>query len=327
MTQAKKMPYKTAFYPLFSLKMRQFGYKSPRNRLKTPPAVTIHRENFCPKKFVSKERDSETGLYYYGARYLDSRTGRWLSGDPAMGEYVPSAPINDDARKRNGNLPGQGGVFNYVNLHVYHYAGNNPVKLKDPDGNVIIPFAATFNMSDRRVQLGNSPDELISTDGCYITTFANIGYELYTGQHVGNKYGSDRKTSVTGINSLKGIFKTGSGDLSGRATLDTIFGEGRWDYFTKDGQADKGGLLARLTELDESEQKYMIMGVFDLSSADSVAKNHMVGITGLPGEDGVFDSSTIVPSSNGDNGRLGNNNKRLAYNINNLKEIRIILVD
>jgi hypothetical protein len=35
---------------------------------------------------------------------------------------------------RNGSLPGMGGVYNYVNLHVYHYAGNNPVKYTDPDG-------------------------------------------------------------------------------------------------------------------------------------------------------------------------------------------------
>jgi RHS repeat-associated protein len=128
------MSYKTGNYSLFSLKMRQFGYKSPRNRVKTLPAVTIHRGNFCPKKFTGKERDSETGLYYYGARYLDSKTSRWLSGDPAMGEYVPSAPVDDEARKRNKNLPGMGGVFNYVNLHVYHYAGNNPVKYVDPNG-------------------------------------------------------------------------------------------------------------------------------------------------------------------------------------------------
>jgi hypothetical protein len=28
-------------------------------------------------------------------------------------------------------------VFNYVNLHVYHYVGNNPVKLSDPDGRIL----------------------------------------------------------------------------------------------------------------------------------------------------------------------------------------------
>ena len=83
---------------------------------------------------VVKELDAETGLYYYGARYLDPKTSRWLSGDPAMGEYIPSAPVNEEARKRNGNLPGMGGVFNHVNLHVYHYAGNNPVILIDLDG-------------------------------------------------------------------------------------------------------------------------------------------------------------------------------------------------
>jgi RHS repeat-associated protein len=32
-----------------------------------------------PWRFTGKERDEETGLYYYGARYLDSRTGRWLN--------------------------------------------------------------------------------------------------------------------------------------------------------------------------------------------------------------------------------------------------------
>ena len=89
---------------------------------------------------TGKEIDPETGLYYYGARYLDPKASRWLSGDPALGEYLPSAPVNDEARKRNGSLPGMGGVFNYVNLHVYHYAGNNPVKLVDPNGRFTIPW-------------------------------------------------------------------------------------------------------------------------------------------------------------------------------------------
>jgi len=118
---------------------------SKLRRLENPTLRSIrlseiyNRRNLNKKikgKSEVKELDAETGLYYYGARYLDPRTSRWLSGDPAIyeGDYLPSAPINDEARKRNQNLPGMGGIFNYVNMHVYHYGGNNPVKLIDPDG-------------------------------------------------------------------------------------------------------------------------------------------------------------------------------------------------
>ena len=81
-----------------------------------------------PFRFTGKEMDEETGLYYYGARYLDPKYSRWLSGDPALGDYIPTAGT-DPSR-----LAGMGGVYNTVNLHLYHYAGNNPVKYTDPTG-------------------------------------------------------------------------------------------------------------------------------------------------------------------------------------------------
>ena len=90
-----------------------------------------------PFRFTGKEMDEETGLYYYGARYLDPKYSRWLSGDPALGDYIPKAPIDDEAKKHNENLAGMGGVYNTVNLHLYHYAGNNPVKYEDPDGKAV----------------------------------------------------------------------------------------------------------------------------------------------------------------------------------------------
>ena len=81
--------------------------------------------------------DAETGLYYYGARYYDARTSRWISTDPILEEYFPTGD-----KEKDKQLPGMGGAFNPVNLNLYHYAGNSPIVMIDPDGkklyNVVI---------------------------------------------------------------------------------------------------------------------------------------------------------------------------------------------
>ena len=75
-----------------------------------------------PFRFTGKELDEETGLYYYGARYLDQRYSRWLSTDQAITDYMAGSSV------------GEGGIYNTVNLIVYHYGGNDPIKYVDPDG-------------------------------------------------------------------------------------------------------------------------------------------------------------------------------------------------
>ena len=104
---------------------------------------------YLPYRFTGKEMDEETGLYYYGARYLDPKTSRWLSTDPAVSEYIPQ--IDADISK----LPA-GGVYDFINLNLYHYASNNPIKYTDPDGrfvNVLIGAAVGF-VSSSATEIG-----------------------------------------------------------------------------------------------------------------------------------------------------------------------------
>jgi RHS repeat-associated protein len=73
-----------------------------------------------PQQFTGKEIDPETGLYYYGARYYDPRTQQWQTPDPIVGSYLNGGPNQ--------------GVYNPVNLALYTYGNNNPVRYTDPSG-------------------------------------------------------------------------------------------------------------------------------------------------------------------------------------------------
>ena len=146
-----------------------------------------------PFRFTGKEMDEETGLYYYGARYLDPKYSRWLSGDPALGDYIPKAPIDDEAKKHNEKLPGMGGVFNVVNLHLYHYAGNNPVKYMDPDGKIVIAPAVVWGIN-----------AILLMIGAHHVASSNKGDKLY--QQIAN--GNTKEFSST---DLYHLYKSGKG--------------------------------------------------------------------------------------------------------------------
>jgi len=169
MKTSNRLILSTSPQPQPARKLRRLANFALRQRLSYRRTLRYH---------TGKERDPETGLYYFGARYLDPKASRWMSGDPAVGEYIPVAPVNEEAKKHNQNLPGMGGVFNYVNLHIYHYAGNNPVKYVDPDGRDI--YTVMLLGSGSKLVVGGSIDIGIAWDDnnnfCFVVSVsAGVG--------------------------------------------------------------------------------------------------------------------------------------------------------
>jgi RHS repeat-associated protein len=81
--------------------------------------------------FTGKERDTESGLDYFGARYYGSSMGRFMSPDwSSEPEALPYADLEDPQ-----------------SLNLYSYARNNPISFKD-NGHNLVCTSSTSQDSD-----------------------------------------------------------------------------------------------------------------------------------------------------------------------------------
>lgn len=79
------------------------------------------------QRFTGKERDTETGLDYFGARYFSAAQGRFTSLDPI---WVKADRMLDPQR-----------------LNLYAYGRNNPLKYSDPTGMDVVLGTCASNMT------------------------------------------------------------------------------------------------------------------------------------------------------------------------------------
>ncbi len=90
--------------------------------------------NQVTRKFTGKERDAETGLDYFGARYMSAVQGRFTSPDPKV---FPDAVYDPQSWNKHG------------------YVRNNPLRLVDPDGeDWKYVLSGTFNAVRTNATLG-----------------------------------------------------------------------------------------------------------------------------------------------------------------------------
>ncbi len=99
-------------------------------------AVCASEVRFPPSCSTGKERDTESGNDYFGARYYASSMGRFMSPDwSAKIAPVPYAKLD-----------------NPQSLNLYAYAGNNPLRNVDVDGHCDSSASATENTKCQDVQ-------------------------------------------------------------------------------------------------------------------------------------------------------------------------------
>ncbi len=135
-----------------------------------------------PYKFNGKELDEETGLYYYGARYLHPKYGLWLSTDPLEGKSP--------------------------DVSSYCYTMGNPIRLIDPIGTdtLDITFAnGKWSYSTPIIAKGNDIFRIHKDNRIGIATFEG-GNSL----NLLNLFVGDDKNYTLGIYHISGSSEIGS---------------------------------------------------------------------------------------------------------------------
>ena len=95
-----------------------YRYASPNGESRAAACVhcTLYIVHCSIYTFSAKEKDSETGLSYFGSRYYSSDLSIWLSVDPMASKYPSLSP--------------------------YVYCADNPVFFKDPNGDSVAVLLA-----------------------------------------------------------------------------------------------------------------------------------------------------------------------------------------
>ncbi len=144
------------------------------------------------RQFTGKERDAETGLDYFGARYYSGGRARFSTVDPY---YSWSENLVDPQRWNR-----------------YAYVRNNPFRFTDPDGrNPLIVGLVGAGIGAVAAAAGSVGAQLVTTDGSWASiNFRDVSAAaaggLVSGGLAGLTLGTSlgAQTGVTGVIAIAG---------------------------------------------------------------------------------------------------------------------------
>jgi|SRR5579875_2415576 len=127
----------------------------------TPSTTCANQLRLIPPRYTGKERDSESGNDYFGARYYNPVTGRFMSRDPNNPNVIGPDKIPIDPRM----------------LHKYLYAEGDPVDVIDPRGKASILETGSLDITIARtapevLQFGGSVACAFTVDA-YVISLLN----------------------------------------------------------------------------------------------------------------------------------------------------------
>jgi RHS repeat-associated protein len=162
-------------------------------------------------RFTGKERDTESGLDYFGARHYSSSMGRWMSPDWAdKPEAVPYSDLTDPQ-----------------SLNLYGYVNNNPLSHTDADGHCCESDFNSFTEHPGRIRGGQTAYDRQFTSTLASSTKAVLGIAAvaYAGPEVLAEAGMARTLGQSTIVAVKAVGVAGAGVNAAADTMGAVTGK------------------------------------------------------------------------------------------------------
>ena len=175
--------------------------------------IQSHGADATEHHYTGKERDIESGLDYFGARYLASTMGRWLSPDPSGLTYA--------------------NPYNPQSLNLYGYVLNNPLTNIDPTGKDCVYLNDPANGIDEvDSDSDTSPGDCDKTGGTHVeghlTGYGSTDSDGTINEFYSNAYGTQNgsENGMPNPSTAQGFLDYLSAFLKGSGPTNVLYGPG-----------------------------------------------------------------------------------------------------